>query len=124
MPWPAADPSIGRSPEAVAYPEAPECACSWPCRRSASCRPRPVLQSAKAVLGKAPPPVADNARLNPHFLGDRTGAATLSRQQHYSRPLHVALRRRRCPAARLKHLPYLRLEPNLSCFGNHSILES
>src|SRR5215813_4683974 len=86
--------------------------------------PRPVLQSAKAVLGKAPPPVADNARLNPHFLGDRTGAATLSRQQHYSRTLHVALRRRRCPAACLKHLPYLRLEPNLSCFGNHSILES
>ena len=38
--------------------------------------PWPVLQSANAVLGKAPPPVADNARLNAHFLGDRTGAAT------------------------------------------------
>src|SRR6266852_211706 len=87
-------------------------------------RPRPVLQPTKTVLGKAPPPVADNARLNAHFLGDRTGAATLSRQQHYSRPLHVALRCGRCPAARLKHLAYLRLEPNLSCFRNHPDLES
>src|SRR5882762_8743317 len=83
-----------------------------------------ALQPTKAMFGKAPPPVADNARLNAHFLGDRTGAATLGRQQHYSRPLHLALRRGRCPAARLKHLPYLRLEPNLSCFGNHPNLES
>ena len=83
-----------------------------------------ALQPTKAMFGKAPPPVADNARLNAHFLGDRTGAATLGRQQHYSRPLHVALRRGRCPAARLKHLPYLRLEPNFSCFGNHPNLES
>jgi hypothetical protein len=34
------------------------------------------------------------------------------------------LRRGRCPAPRLKHLAYLRLEPNFSCFGNHSDLES
>jgi hypothetical protein len=54
---------------------------------------------------------ADNARLNAHFLRDGTSAATISRQQHYSRPPHLALRCGRCPAARLKHLPYLRLEP-------------
>jgi len=87
-------------------------------------RPRPVLQPIKTALGKAPPPVADNARLNAHFLGDRTGAATLSRQQHYSRPLHVALRCGRRAAARLKHLAYLRLEPDFSRYGNHPNLES
>ena len=43
-------------------------------------------------------------------------------QQHDPRPLRLALRSARCSAARLKHLAYLRLEPNLSCFGNHSIL--
>src|SRR5436190_427595 len=59
-----------------------------------------------------------------HFRGNRTRAAAFSRQQYYPRPLHVALRRGRCPAARLKHLAYLRLEPNLSCFGNHPDLES
>src|SRR5215207_656491 len=85
---------------------------------------RQVLQSAKAMIGKAPAPVADNPGLNPHFLGDRTRAAALSRKQHYPRTLHVALRRARCPAARLKHFAYLRLEPNLSCFGNHPDLES
>jgi hypothetical protein len=41
--------------------------------------------------------VADDPRLNTHFRGDRTGAAALSRQQHYPRPLHIALRRARCP---------------------------
>ena len=87
-------------------------------------RPRSVLQPSEAVVGKAPPPVADNARLNAHLLGDRTGAMAVSRQQHYSRPLHVALRRSRCTAASLKHLPYLRLEPNFSCFGNHPRLKS
>jgi len=87
-------------------------------------RPGTVLQAVKAVVGKAPPPVADNARLNAHFLGDRTRAATRSRQQHYARPLHVALRRGRCPATCLKHLAHLRLEPNFSCFGNHPDLES
>jgi len=29
--------NVAQCPEAAAYPEAPECACSWPCRRSASC---------------------------------------------------------------------------------------
>jgi hypothetical protein len=83
-----------------------------------------VLQPTKAVLGKAPPPVAHDPRLNAHFLGNRARAAALGCQQHYPRPLHVTLRRGRCPAARLKHLAYLRLEPNLSCFGNHPDLES
>src|SRR5437660_678293 len=83
-----------------------------------------VLEPTKTVLGKAPPPVADDARLNAHFRGDRPRAATLSRQQHYARPLHVALRPGRRPAARLKHLAHLRLEPNFSCFGNHPDLES
>jgi hypothetical protein len=32
---------------------------------------RTVLQPTKTVLGKAPSPVADDARLNAHFLGDR-----------------------------------------------------
>ena len=86
--------------------------------------PGTLLQTAKAVLGKAPPPVADDARPNTHFFGDRTRAAALSRQQYYARPLHVALRRARRPAARLKHLPHLRLQPNFSCLGNHPDLES
>ena len=86
--------------------------------------PWTILEPTKAALGKVPPPVAHNARLNANFLGDRPRAATLSRQQHYARPLQVARRRARCPAARLKHLAYLRLEPNLSCSGNHPNLES
>jgi hypothetical protein len=32
------------------------------------------------VLGKAPPPVADNARLDTYFRGNRTRAAPLRRQ--------------------------------------------
>jgi hypothetical protein len=110
--------------EAAPYPEAPECACSGLAVDRLLARPWTILQSTKAVLGKAPAPVADNARLNAHFLGDRPRAATLSRQQHYSRPLHVALRCAWCPAARLKHFAHLRGEPNLSCFGNHPDLES
>jgi hypothetical protein len=39
----------------------PECAYSWPCRRSASCPPWDGPSATKAVLGKAMPPVADNA---------------------------------------------------------------
>ena len=80
--------------------------------------------TVKAAHVKAPPPVADNARRNAHLRGDRPRAATRSRQQHDARPLHVALRCRRCPTARLKHLAYLRLEPNFSCFGNHPELKS
>src|SRR5262245_2131322 len=83
-----------------------------------------ILQPAKAVLGKPPPPLAHNTRLNAHFLGDRPRAATLSRQQHYSRSLDVGLRRTRRSAARLKHLAYLRLEPNLSCSRYHPDVES
>src|SRR6516165_714670 len=44
--------------------------------------------------------------------------------EDYPRSLHVTLGGARCPAARLKHLAYLRLKPNLSCFGNHPNLES
>jgi len=33
------------------------------------------------------PPKADNPRLDPNFLGDRPGAATVRRQQNYLRPL-------------------------------------
>ena len=50
--------------------EAPECAYSWPCRRSALLPTRGQPQFPKAVVGKAPPPVADNPRLNAHVLGD------------------------------------------------------
>src|ERR1700730_14944604 len=85
---------------------------------------RPVLQPSKAMISKAPSPVANNARLNARLFGDRTCATTLSRQQHYSCPLYLALRRARCPAARFEHLTCLRLEPNLFCFGNHPDLES
>jgi hypothetical protein len=49
---------------------------------------------------------------------------TGSSQQHYPRPLHIALRRTRCTAACLKHLPYLRFEPNFSCLGDHPKLEA
>jgi hypothetical protein len=76
------------------------------------------------MIGKAPPPITDDARLNTHFLGDRTCAAALGRKQYYLRPLRVALRCARRSAASLKHLAYLRREPNLSCFGNHPNLES
>src|SRR5436190_16679767 len=86
--------------------------------------PGKVLEPAKTVIGKAPPPMADNARLNPNFFGDRSRAAALGRQQHDPRPPHVTLRRARRPASRLKHLAYLRLQPNFSCFGNHPNLES
>ncbi len=86
--------------------------------------PRTVFKSAKTVIGKTSPPVAYDARLDTHFLGNGTCAAARRCQQNYLRPLHVALRRARCPAARLKHPAYLRLEPNFSCFGNHPSLES
>ena len=52
----------------------------------------------------------------------RPGAHHDKRPNHYARPLHVALRCRRCPAASLKHLAYFRLEPNLSCLGIIPIL--
>ena len=86
--------------------------------------PRAIIQSSKPMIGKAMPPFADNARLNAYFLGDRTCAAAFGRQRHYLRPLQVALRRARGPAARLKHFAYLRPEPNFSCFGNHPDLKS
>jgi|SRR5688572_9408112 len=62
--------------------------------------------------------------LIPNLRGNRTRAAPLRRQQHDPRPLHVTLRRRRCPASRFKHLPLLRRQANFSCFGYHPDLES
>jgi hypothetical protein len=69
---------------------------------------RTVLEPGKPVIGKPMPPLADDTRLNAHFLSDRPRAAALRRKQHDPRPLHVALRRARCSASRLKHLAYLR----------------
>jgi hypothetical protein len=43
-----------------------------------------------AVIAQLPSPVADDARLNTLFLGNRTRTATVSRQQHYP-PLGTAL---------------------------------
>ena len=83
-----------------------------------------ILKPIKAMIGKAPTPVADDARLNADLLGDRTCAAALGRKQDYPSAPYVALRRGRRPAASLKHLPFLRLEPNLSGFGYHPDLES
>lgn len=87
-------------------------------------RPRTVLTPAKTVIGKAPPPVADNPRLNPYFLRNGTCAAPFRRQQYDPRPLDVALRRRTRPAPSLKYLGYLRLQTNFSCFRYHPHLES
>jgi hypothetical protein len=87
-------------------------------------RARAVLKSGKPVIGKSPPPFADDARVNIHFLSNRARAAALSRQQDYPSTLHVALRRARCSAASLKHLANFQREPNFSCFGNHPVLES
>ena len=50
-----------------------------------------VLKSSKAVIGKTPPPFADDTRLNTHFLSDRARAAALSRQRDYPRTRHLAL---------------------------------
>src|SRR6516165_5477387 len=61
---------------------------------------RAIVQSGKPVIGKAVSPFAHDARLNTYFLRDRARAAPMSCQQHYPRPLHIALRRARHPAAR------------------------
>jgi len=44
-------------------------------------------------------------------------------QRNYPRPLHVALRSARCPAARLKHLAGSSTWAEPLCFGNHPDLE-
>ena len=94
-PGPTADPSIGHSLAVAAYPEAPECAGWSSHRRSASVGAQAVLKSSKAVIGKTPPPFADDTRLNTHFLSDRARAAALSRQRDYPRTRHLALWRAR-----------------------------
>ena len=55
---------------------------AWPLDRLLAC-PGVVFKSAKAMIGKAPPPAAHDARLNTYFFGNRTRAAALSRQQNY-----------------------------------------
>src|SRR6202011_5448206 len=87
-------------------------------------RPRLVLQPFKAMVGIAMPPKADNPRLDPNFLGDRPGAAPVSRQQNYPRPLQIALQRHRRATTRLKHLAIFPRKVDFSCFGYHSYLES
>src|SRR5207247_5372923 len=70
------------------------------------------------------PPKAANPRLDPNFLGDRAGAAPVRRQQHYPRPLQIALQRRRRATTRLKHLAIFPRKVDFSCFGYHPYLES
>ena len=115
-PWPTMDRSIGHNLEAAAYPGSmPKSACAWLCRRSASC---PRAADPSALQGhdrQNAEPVADNARLNSNFLGDRAYAAL--RRLQYSAP---ASRR---PASCSGHgiapqAPCVSsLAPNLSCFG-------
>src|ERR1700736_1003119 len=50
-------------------------------------RPPFALQSFKAKVGKAMPPKADYPRLDPNFLGDRSGATPGRRQKNNPRPL-------------------------------------
>ena len=84
----------------------------------------PFFEPFKAMIGKAAAPIAHNARLHTDFLRDGTRAATLGRQQHNPRPLHVALRRRWRAAPSLKHRSNLRLEPDFSCCEDHPSFES
>jgi hypothetical protein len=123
-PSPAADPSGGRSPAEAAYPEALECVCSSPDWSLAGCSTAGDNSVQQVHDRQSDAAICDNTRLNAYFLGDQTRAAVFGRQQHYLRPLHVALRPARGPAARLKSLGYLRPEPNFSCFGNHPDVES
>src|SRR5712671_7687321 len=76
------------------------------------------------MVGIAMPPTADNPRLDPDFFGDRAGAAPVRRQQHYPRPLQIALQRHRRATTRLKHLAIFPRKVDFSCFGDHPYLES
>ena len=90
----------GHNPQAAASPEAAECACSWPCRRSRLVLPAPwaVLEPTKAVLGKAPPPVADNARLDTRFFqrGWTPTSSAIERVLRPSATLCAPCSHRRC----------------------------
>jgi hypothetical protein len=50
-----------------------------------------ALQTFNTVIRIAMPLKADNPRLDPNLLGDRSGAATGSRQKNDPCPLQIAL---------------------------------
>src|ERR1700691_1917828 len=87
-------------------------------------RTRLVFQPIQTVVGIAMPPAADNPRLNPNLLGNRTGAAAFSRQQHNPRSLQILLHRTRRTATSLQLLAITPRKANFSCFGYHPNLES
>src|SRR6202040_565731 len=87
-------------------------------------RPRFALQSFKAKVGKAMPPKADNPRLDPNFLGDRSGATPGRRQKNNPRPLQIALQCHRGAATGFKHLAIFPRKVDFSCFGYHPDVES
>jgi hypothetical protein len=82
------------------------------------------LQSFKAKVGKAMPPKADNPRLDPNFLGDRSGATPGRRQKNNPRPLQIALQCHRGAATGFKHLAIFPRKVDFSCFGYHPDVES
>jgi hypothetical protein len=86
-------------------------------------RPRFFLKPLKAFLGEPATVVADDARLDTHFLRDRAGRTALGRQQHNPCPLHISLGCRRRTKPPFQNKPALQLEPTSSCFGYHPDLE-
>ena len=54
-----------------------------------------ALQTFKTMIRIAVPPKADNPRLDPNLLGDRSGAATCCCQQNDPGSLQIALQRHR-----------------------------
>jgi hypothetical protein len=81
------------------------------------------LQTFKTVIRIVMPPKADNPRLDPNLLGDRSGAATGS-QKNDPCPLQIALQRHRRAATFLKHLAIFPRKVDFSCFGYHPDVES
>src|ERR1700756_1832323 len=57
---------------------------------------RPITFDPRTAAAKAVPSFAHDARLNADFLRDRTRAQSVSRQQHYPRPVRIPLRAARC----------------------------
>src|SRR4249920_4165753 len=87
-------------------------------------RPRFALQSFKAKVGKAMPPKADNPRLDPNFLGDRSGATPGSRQKNNLSPLQIALQYLWGSTTGFKRLAIFPRKVDFSCFGYHPDVES
>ena len=73
----------------------------------------PRRRQSLTMRGRTPTSSAIERVLPPSAAGNTMSARFTSR-----------LRCRRCPAASLNHLAYLRLEPDLSCVGNHPDLKS